>query len=228
MSYEIKREINLNEAAASEVRARRSYANYDDGIVYVNFSLLSTADFTSKLSLLESAKAIIIDNRSYPIIDKSVLSHFLEKNDTTRSWLRIPYFIYPDQENIAGYEDNNWSLKPKLPYLGSKPVYILIGGRTISYGESLLGYFEGYQIATSVGEPSAGTNGNVNPFDLLGGLQVRWTGMKVVKHDGSQLQGVGFEPDVLVKKTKKGIIEGRDEVLGKALELAREAIGEDQ
>ena len=44
--------------------------------------------------------------------------------------------------------------------------------------------------------------------------------MKVLKHDGSRLHGIGFLPDVEVRPTIKGIIDGRDEVLEKAIELA--------
>ena len=47
-----------------------------------------------------------------------------------------------------------------------------------------------------------------------------WTGMKVLKHDGSQLYLKGFEPDYPVKKTIKAIREGRDEYLEKALQIA--------
>lgn len=40
------------------------------------------------------------------------------------------------------------------------------------------------------------------------------------KHDDSHLHGIGFLSDVEVRPTIKGIIEGRDEVLEKAIELA--------
>lgn len=49
-----------------------------------------------------------------------------------------------------------------------------------------------------------------------------WTGMKVLKHDGSQLYLKGFEPDYPVNKTIRAIKEGRDEYLEKALEVARQ------
>jgi len=45
--------------------------------------------------------------------------------------------------------------------------------------------------------------------------------MKVLKHDGSQLYVEGFQPDYPVNKTVQAIMEGRDEYLEKALEIAR-------
>ena len=44
-------------------------------------------------------------------------------------------------------------------------------------------------------------------------IQWSWTGIQVVKHDGSEHHGVGIHPTVPVSATVKGIAEGRDEVL---------------
>jgi hypothetical protein len=57
----------------------------------------------------------------------------------------------------------------------------------------------------------------VNPFTLLGGYEVVWTGMKVLKHDGSQHHGVGVQPTVPVARTIEGITKGRDEVLERGI-----------
>jgi C-terminal processing protease CtpA/Prc len=84
-----------------------------------------------------------------------------------------------------------------------------------------MGIIDHYNLATTVGEPTAGCNGNVNQINLPCGYTVRWTGMKVLKHDGSQLHLKGFEPDYPVNKTIQAIREGRDEYLEKALEIAR-------
>ena len=77
-------------------------------------------------------------------------------------------------------------------------------GRAISYAESCLGIIENYKLGAIVGGPTAGTNGNVNPFRLPGGYQVVWTGMKVLKHDGSRHHGVGIVPTVPVSRTIAG------------------------
>ncbi|UCH93815.1 MAG: hypothetical protein JSV88_26595 [Candidatus Aminicenantes bacterium] len=85
-----------------------------------------------------------------------------------------------------------------------------------------MSYIEGFQLATIVGQPTAGTNGNVNPFTLPGGYRVSWTGMRVLKHDGSQHHGIGIIPHVRVERTIKGVKQGRDEFLEKAIWIAKQ------
>jgi C-terminal processing protease CtpA/Prc len=85
-----------------------------------------------------------------------------------------------------------------------------------------MGMVEHYHLGEIVGGPTAGTNGNVNVQDLPGGYRVRWTGMKVLKHDGSRHHGVGIQPTVPVSRTLKGIAEGRDELLEKAIEVVNQ------
>lgn len=86
-----------------------------------------------------------------------------------------------------------------------------------------MSFIEHYQLATIVGQPTAGTNSNVNPFTLPGGYHLRWTGMKLLKHNGSRLLSVGILPHVYVEKTIKGVRENRDEFLEKTLEIAARA-----
>ena len=72
-----------------------------------------------------------------------------------------------------------------------------------------------------VGDTTAGTNGNVNFIPLMGGYSIMWTGMKVLKQDGSQHHLIGYRPDYPVKRTIKAIKENRDEYLEKALEILK-------
>lgn len=82
----------------------------------------------------------------------------------------VPQIIYSDQEKIVDYEKHNWELKTRKPYLGNKKIVFIIDGSAISYAESYMSYIEAYQLATIVGELTAGTNGNINPFQLHGGI----------------------------------------------------------
>ena len=51
--------------------------------------------------------------------------------------------------------------------------------------------------------------------------RIFWTGMRVVKHDGSRHRLVGIQPTVPMTRTIPGVREGRDELLEKALEIAK-------
>ncbi|HSG38313.1 MAG TPA: peptidase S41, partial [Thermoanaerobaculia bacterium] len=76
-----------------------------------------------------------------------------------------------------------------------------------------------YRLGEIVGSTTAGTNGNVNTVRLPGNYFMGFTGMQVLKHDGSRYHGVGVHPTVPVSRTLKGVSEGRDEVLEKAIEV---------
>jgi C-terminal processing protease CtpA/Prc len=97
----------------------------------------------------------------------------------------------------------------------------LIGSGAISYAESVMGIVEAYHLGELVGEATAGCNGNINRFALPGGIEASWTGMRVLKHDGSEHMGVGIKPSVPVALTIAGIRSGRDEVLERGVEIAR-------
>jgi C-terminal processing protease CtpA/Prc len=45
--------------------------------------------------------------------------------------------------------------------------------------------------------------------------------MKVLKHDGSPHHGIGIRPTVPVSRTRKGVAEGKDEILLRALEVVK-------
>ena len=85
-----------------------------------------------------------------------------------------------------------------------------------------MGFVEQYKLGEILGSQTAGTNGNINPFILPDGIEVKWTGVKVVKNDGSQHHLIGIHPTVPVEQTIQGAREGRDEVLEKAIEIIKE------
>lgn len=200
------------------------YRQIGDSIGYLNMSVMEMDTINKLLPALTKCKAIICDARGYPNRNHEFITHLMQMDDTTTSWMQVPQIIYPDYEDIAGYFKSNWipMMKARKPYLGNKKIVYIIDGSTISYAESCLGYVEGYKLAILVGQPTAGTNGDINPFDLPGGYTISWTGLKVLKHNGSRHHGIGIIPDVYVTKTIQGIKEHRDEFLDKAIEVAEQ------
>lgn len=193
----------------------------EDGIFYVNLTKAEMDEIRQKMDDLGNAKGVIFDLRGYPKGNHEVISHLLTEPDTSSAWMRIPKIIYSDQEKVAGFAKHGWHLQPKEPHIKGKVVF-LTDARAISYAESFMSFIEHYKLAEIVGQPTAGTNGNINPFGLPGGFQVMWTGMRVVKHDGSQHHLTGIQPTAPVQRTIQGLIEGRDEFLEKALDIIKD------
>ena len=216
-------EVTRDQEPYSHSKSFNPYSKIDEGIHYINLSLLDMETFNYLLPQLEKSTGLIFDLRGYPNSNGEIISHLMKAGDTTEAWMYIPKIVHPDQQKSKSYTTANWKgfFEPTLPYLGNKKVVVITDGKAISYAESLMGFVKGYKLATIVGQPTAGTNGNFNMFNLPGEIEIRWTGMKVVKHDGSQLYGIGVLPDVYVQKTVRGIREGRDEFLEKAIEIVR-------
>lgn len=207
-----------NQPTADEP-VKETFRRISSSVYYLNLDQIQMPEIDKLLPELKHAKAIICDLRGYPKGNHAFLAHLLSRPDTVSRWMRVPHYIYPDQKQIAGYISMGWHMQPQAPHLKARIIFIT-DGSAISYAESYMGYVEGYKLATIIGQPTAGTNGNINPFTLPGNYQISWTGMEVRKHNGSQHHGVGIIPNIYLEKTIQGVREGRDEFLEKAIELA--------
>jgi hypothetical protein len=192
----------------------------EPGLWYVDLTRASMADVTSRLDALAGARGVVFDVRGYPTdAGAGILPHLLDAPETDR-WMHVAKIVGPFGE-AAGWFDFGWDVKPAAPHIAGRVVF-LTDGRAISYAESVMGYVADRHLATIVGRPTAGTNGNVASFVTPSGLRVSFTGMRVTRHDGrSPHHLVGVEPDVALAPTLAGVRAGRDEVLERGAQLAR-------
>ena len=196
------------------------------GIVYFDLNGADAEALNTAMPLLAAAEGIVFDLRGYPgDAGVRLMPHLSRETVQSARW-RVPIVTRPDREGWRWNESGRWWLPPAKPFLGAK-IAFLTDGRAISYAESIMGIVEAYGMGEIVGATTAGTNGNVNPFALPDGFVVSWTGMQVLKHDGSQHHGVGVAPTVAVEPTVEGIAAGRDEVLERAVEVLRSKIAAD-
>ena len=196
------------------------------GIVYFNLDGGTAAQLNESMDKLKAARGIVFDMRGYPAdAGMLVLQHLTSKPIQSAKWI-IPISTMPDGEKRTWFNSGRWNLTPVLPRLGGpdQPVAFVTDGRAISYAESCMGIVEAYKLGEIVGGPTAGTNGNINPFVLPGGYRVVWTGMKVIKHDDSRHHGVGIAPTVPARRTQEGIAAGKDELLDAAIEVVKKKI----
>jgi C-terminal processing protease CtpA/Prc len=200
------------------------------GIYYVDLDRISDADFFAALPQLAVAKGIVFDVRGYPRLNDptKVFGHLSQTPMTSAQW-HLPQITRPSSPDVPNSSRDrmtfsrmgSWQISPQTPFLPARKAFIT-DGRAISYAESIMGIVENYRLGAIVGAPTAGTNGNVNTFQVPGGLTVIFTGMKVLKHDGSQHHGVGILPTIPMTRTRAGIAAGRDELLERAIQVVSE------
>lgn len=198
----------------------------DDQVYYVNLHQIKKEEFYNNINKLANSKGLIYDLRwpgeRTPKQDRfrihNTITHLTKTKLKSARW-NIPEIIYPDRKDIA-FEEIRSTFSPADPFFNAKVVFIT-DASVISYGETVMGTVEAYKLGEIVGERTGGCNGNVNYIPLIGGYEIRWTGMKVLKHDGSQHHLIGIEPDYPVERTIKAVKEGRDEYLEKAIEIIK-------
>lgn len=180
----------------------------EPGILYVDLTRLDEERFAAEAERIENAAALIFDLRGYPAGKPSYLAHMSDRLMLSAK-MELPEYVAPD--GFADrWDDGSWKVRPALPRYTENIVF-LMDESAVSFAESILGTVKGNRLATLIGEPTAGANGNLTRFILPGGYMVSWTAMRVTNQDGSPHHVVGVFPDILVTRTVAGVREGRDE-----------------
>ena len=185
-------------------------------IAYLYPGSLKPGDIQKIIPDIAKTKGLIIDLRSYP-------SDFIV--------FSLGEFLMPKPTPFVKFSNGSvttpglFTLTDELPvgkdnadYYKGK-VVILINEITQSQAEYTTMALRRAPRAVVVGSTTAGADGNVSQFYLPGGISTMVSGIGVYYPDGRETQRVGIIPDVVVKPTIKGIREGKDEVLEKAIEL---------
>lgn len=191
----------------------------DDDIGIVNMGILEKLDVEKMYSQLKNTKAIIFDIRNYPKgtvhnIMKQIMDEKKQFCDfILPDFTYLGKYYYESKENfIIGNENNSNYYKGK--------VAILVNESTQSHAEFSTMALQVFPNSKVIGSQTAGADGNVSKFNIAGNLTA-FTGLAVFYPDGRETQRIGIVPDIEVKPTIKGIKEGKDEVLERALEYIK-------
>lgn len=194
----------------------------EPGVWYVDLTRIDAAAWEAALPSLAVADGIVFDFRGYPSFlagSERILGHLITE-PVQSQWFGVPTVRRPGRKGWQ-LELNSRAITPREPHLAARKAF-LVDGRVISAAETWLGYVEASGVAELVGGPTAGTNGNINPFFLPDGSLVIWTGMDVRKQSGAQHHAVGIQPTVPVERTLEGVVAGVDELLEAGVEAVRE------
>lgn len=118
------------------------------------------------------------------------------------------------------FSPSAWT-KPKSTLFRGR-LFILIDRDVFSAGEDCCIPFKDNHRATIIGEQTGGSTGQPYSVSFPNGMNFRVSSKRDIFPDGSPFEGVGIIPDVNIPTTIETLRSGKDIVLEKALELARE------
>lgn len=196
-----------------------SHKTFDSDIGYINPAYLKRGEIDTIMNNFKDKKGIVIDLRGYPsdFIVFSLGDYLMpEPTDFVR-------FTIADKENIGKFNfTESVKVGKENPDYYKGKIAILVNETTQSQAEYTAMALRVAPFAKVFGSQTAGADGNVSEIYLPGNVRTMISGIGVYYPDKQETQRVGIVPDIEVKPTIKGIREGRDEVLERALKYIEE------
>jgi C-terminal processing protease CtpA/Prc len=193
---------------------KQKYKILDGNIGYSDMSYLEMNDVDKMMSELNSTKAIIIDYRKFMNFTPYLIARRLIHIDKEFAKLTEPDLSYPGRFT---WKQNNIITPIKNKYYTGK-VIVLVNEQTQSASEYATMLLQMGDNVTTIGSQTAGADGNTNEIEFIG-FKTLMTGLGVYYPDGTETQRKGIKVDIEVRPTIKGIQEGKDEVLQRAIEF---------
>lgn len=190
----------------------------NEKVGYINMAHLKQGDAFDIFKSFENKETIIIDLRSYPKPIYHQISYQI--NSEKREFAKIykPNINYPGK---FVYKKNiKTGTKNKKAFQGK--IIILVNQESFSRSEFSAMALQTADNVITVGSQTAGADGDLVMIKYLGGYKTAFSGNGILYPDGSETQRKGIKIDVEVEQTIKGLLQGKDEILEKAIELATE------
>ncbi len=201
-----------NEFKKGARKKKEKFKLLGNNIGYVDMGIIKIRNIPDMVEALKNTKAIVFDMRNYPNGTFEEISKFLNPHEKKFAIYTIPDLSYPGRFKWTSGSDAGFENKDN--YKGK--VIMLLNEKTQSQAEWTAMCFQTSGNATIIGSQTAGADGNVSIFDFQG-FNTQFSGIGVFYPDQKETQRIGIIPDIEVKPTIKGIQEGKDEVLDRAL-----------
>ncbi|WP_159441062.1 S41 family peptidase [Pedobacter caeni] len=193
-------------------------------IGYLRMNRIYSKELDSISNLLKNCKSIIVDARGYPKDGKigTALAGYIATKPDTVAYNVFPFVISPDLSKNATIIDYEIIKPNPNQNLKHKKYYVLVDEGNQSQGEWNIIALQGVTKATTIGCTTAGANGMAVTINFPGDYFSFFSGFGEFYPDHTPNQKSGVKIDIPVKRTLEGLISGRDEVMGKALEILKD------
>ena len=197
-----------------------------DSVGYIYAGTFSREYLAEVGQTLPRTRALIIDLRTYPLnvdgalialIGQSLRTESVVVRQALYQTLALPGLFFRQEQWLDnGFEEG--AAQCTEPYKGR--VILLVNELTQSNPEFQAMALQRCPQTLTIGSPTSGATGSIVWIPLPGQI-TSFSGVGVLYPDGTPTQTVGVRLDVEVLPTAEGLQAGRDEVLERALELAR-------
>ncbi len=196
----------------------KCYRLLDGNIGYITLKSIREEDIPEIKKSFKNTKGIIIDIRNYPstFVPFSLGSFFVAESTP------FAKFTGGNTDHPGEFTFTEPVEIPKSGETYSGKLIVIVNELSQSQAEYTAMAFRAGANTKIIGSTTAGADGNVSSILLPGGLRTMISGIGVYYPDGTETQRVGIVPDIEVHPTIKGIKEGRDELLEKAVEIINE------
>lgn len=194
-----------------------SFKVLEGNIGYVNLEVLTIKEVPTVMEALKDTKSIIFDIRNYPAGTLYSIAYYI--NSEERDFYKV---ISPDLNYPGKFIWRNGSKcghKGDLKYKGQ--VLLLVNEKAQSHAEFTIMCLQTGDNVTTIGSQTSGADGNASLIEMVGGEKTIITGIGIFYPDKTETQRKGIKIDLIVKPTIKGITEGKDEVLEKAIGMVK-------
>lgn len=199
-----------------------------DSVGYIYAGTFSREHLAEVGQMLPRTRALIIDLRTYPmnvdgaliaLAGQSLCTEPVVAWQTLHQTLALPGLFFRQEQWLDNGFDEG-AARCTEPYKGR--VILLVDEMTQSNPEFQAMALQRCPQTLTIGSPTSGADGDIVSLPLPGGLMTYFSGIGIFYPDGTPTQTVGVRLDVEVLPTAEGLQAGRDEVLERALELARQ------
>lgn len=185
-------------------------------IGYINMAARFTfKEFDDIFKLFEDKAYIIVDLRAYPQNKYRMFTRYFNSERRVFAKKYTPDLSYPGK---FVYKNNIKTNSSRKAFKGK--FILLVNENSLSRAEFTAMAFQTADDVITIGNQTAAADGEVVVFDYLGGYKTTMTGNGVLYPDGTETQRKGVRIDIEVNPTIKGLRQGRDEVIEKAIEVA--------
>ena len=175
-------------------------------------------DVDEAMKSLKDTRGIIFDIRNYP---KGTLYSFANYLNSKKK----PFFkvTYPDLNYPGKFIWRDGILCGKRG--GEKyknKVVLLVNEKTQSHAEFTAMCLQTGDHAITIGSQTSGADGNVSTIEMAGGSRTYMSGIGIFYPDNTETQRKGVKIDIEVQPSIEGLLNGRDEVLERAVKIIKD------